>query len=105
MNISGKLTFVLAAVFLLASHHSAQAAIDMPAAHDARAVGMAGSGVAVANNASAIFHNPAALDLIDTFSISLVFSPTFPTATAPIPGSGAEVGSDPLALLLRDRSP
>ena len=68
-------------VIITAAH--SHATPGPPGAHDARSVAMGGTGVAHVDNASAIFHNPASMDQIKRLSVTLSFSPSFPTATSP----------------------
>ena len=71
------------ALLCVASATLAHATPGPPGVHDARSIAMGGTGVAHIDNASAIFHNPASLEQIKRLSITLSFSPSFPTMTTP----------------------
>lgn len=72
--------------------HAGEAA----AQYDARSVGMAGTGAAFIQNGSAVYHNPAALQGIDTFSATATISPTKVSFSAPFVPNQSESASVPI---------
>ncbi len=62
------------------------------ALYDARSAAMGGTGVAASDGAAAIFHNPAALGLLDGLSASVTVTPMWASVQAPFapPGRPAE---------------
>ncbi len=84
MSVSRHFWVSLIVVTILFAYGPRVFATPGPAAvYDARSLAMAGSGVAHVDNASAIFHNPAALEQIRKLSVTLAFSPGFPSVTSP----------------------
>lgn len=69
------------------------ASTELHATYDARSVALGGTGVAYSANATAILHNPALLDGIDTFSASLALSPFSTTFSGPITAPKSEMDS------------
>ncbi len=77
-----------AIVGLLLTHATlAGATIEPPAMSDARSAGLGGTGVAYADNAAAVFHNPAGLSAVERGVVTLSVAPFFPQVQAPIAGS------------------
>jgi len=90
-------TITYAALVLCATwagHPSTASANPEPTGlYDARSVGLAGTAVAYLDTAAALFHNPAALEQIDRFSLSLASTTLLVEFTAPFAGPGTEQSS------------
>lgn len=61
-----------------------------PPAYDARSVGLAGTGLAYLDSPAAIFHNPANLQGIDRFELSLALTTIVVDLQAPLAGPDSE---------------
>jgi long-subunit fatty acid transport protein len=58
--------------------------------YDARSAAMGGTGIAFIDNASAIYHNPANLELVGQGSATAVVTPFVPVTEAPFAGPGTD---------------
>jgi long-subunit fatty acid transport protein len=72
----------------------ADASTEAPGLYDARSVAMGGTGGAYIENASSVYHNPAALDGVKRLAITAVLSPMAPRLKSPVAGPNTEVKSD-----------
>lgn len=72
---------------------SGYANLEPPPAYDARSTGMGSTGVAHVHNGASLFHNPAAMQGIETGAITVAFSPFMPQVTAPLAGPDSAVKS------------
>jgi long-chain fatty acid transport protein len=89
-----KLAGVIAVLSLLGQANLTWATTEIPAMLDARSVGMAGTATAFVDNASAIFFNPAALQLINEPSLTLNFTPFTYKTTIPLMGPDSHFESN-----------
>lgn len=78
----------LAAVLLTAL--PARAQVEPPAPHGARHAALGGTGVAYADDASAVFHNPAALDAVGRLALTAAVAPQITAPSAPLRGAAAD---------------
>lgn len=86
------ITFV--GVALLGSTAStAHANPEPPATYDARVAGMGGIALTTIDNAAAIYHNPAQLDQVGSFSATFVLTTLLVNLEAPFAGPGTEQDS------------
>jgi long-subunit fatty acid transport protein len=76
----------LLSLAVLAAALPARAQIEPPAVHGARSAALGGTGVAYADDATAVFHNPAALDAIGRIAVTIGASPQVASSSAPIRG-------------------
>ncbi|MBN2191350.1 MAG: outer membrane protein transport protein [Polyangiaceae bacterium] len=81
------------ALFVATFSEAALANTEPPPAYDARSVGMGSTGVAHVENATALYHNPAALDGVGRGAFTGAFSPLLPQMRAPLEGPDTEVKS------------
>ncbi len=73
---------------------SARGSTEPPGGYDGRSLAMGGTGAAYIHNASAIYHNPASLDGVKSFTATLDFTGSAPRLTSPVSGDGTSVSSD-----------
>lgn len=71
----------------------ARANPEPPANYDARVAGMGGVAIATLENAAGLFHNPAQLEHIERFSLTIVATSLLVNLRAPFSGSGSEMDS------------
>jgi long-chain fatty acid transport protein len=76
-----------------ATSTAALATTEPPNALDARIAGMAAGGVAIQHNGAALYHNPALLGAIGTFSGTLSVAPFFLKQSSPIRGPNTSMDS------------
>lgn len=84
---------VSAILLTLALPSAALANPEPPANYDARVAGMGGVAIATVENSAALFHNPAQLEHIERFSLTVVATSLLVNLQAPFAGSGTEVDS------------
>lgn len=83
------MTFVGVALVAIATP-TARANPEPPATYDARVAGMGGIALTTVNNAAAIYHNPAQLDQVGSFSATFVLTTLLVNLEAPFAGPGTE---------------
>lgn len=71
----------------------ARANPEPPATYDARVAGMGGIALTTVDNAAAIYHNPAQLDQVGSFSATFVLTTLLVNLEAPFAGPGTEQDS------------
>ena len=81
-----KITHLLSVLSLTLLPGLAKATTEIPGPFDARSIALGGAAVAVADNASAIFHNPAGLDQIKRGTITAGVFPFRSQNTVPLEG-------------------
>lgn len=73
---------------------TAHATTEFPAAHDARSVGMGGTGTSFMHNAAAAVLNPGALQGVENFAVNATFQPGVLWQEAPL-GPGLQLQAEP----------
>ena len=84
---------LVASLVCCAAASVAHANPEPPANYDARVAGMGGVAIATVENAAGLFHNPAQLEHVERFSLTVVATSLLVNLRAPFSGEGSEVDS------------